>query len=243
MAISASRVDEGAPARRPRKRPNAGFPTVTLDLGRTMAGIDNALAWMSRVWGLRRLSTSFARWGRRIVVHLHTLRAQKFAPPGDAPYEMLQLWMSNGAGEDVEAVRCLARWTSDSALLTVQTNQGLWLRISPYEETQRLGEVVGEVDLPAVSGAHREGMQYLGLAIKYPDDEHAYVVTGDSYRSFVQENRTWRCPSTALAPGRHFVDIAFRAAGGGAALVRLEVLNLGRGGPLKAAVLSGQLLA
>ena len=60
-------------------------------------------------------------------------------------------------------------------------------------------------------------MQYLGLAVKYFDDEHAYVVTPDSYRRFVDDGLTWRWPSTALAPGLHFVDVAFRASNGGSA--------------------------
>ncbi len=102
--------------------------------------------------------------------------------------------------------------------------------------------MAGEVDLPTTSGAGREGMQYLGLAVKYPDDEHAYVVTHDSYRTFVQEDGTWRCPSAALAPGRHELDIAFRGADGRGALVRLRVLNLGRGGPLRTEVIAGQLV-
>ncbi len=88
----------------------------------------------------------------------------------------------------------------------------------------------------------RGGMQYLGLAVKYFDDEHAYVVTPDSYRRFVDDGLTWRWPSTALAPGLHFVDVAFRASNGGSALIRLNILNLGRGGPLRADVSIGQLL-
>ena len=85
-------------------------------------------------------------------------------------------------------------------------------------------------------------MGYLGLAVKYPDDEHAYVVTGHGYREFAQQGLTWRCPPAALPPGLHRLDIALRAGRGGAALLRLSVLNLGRGGPLRAEVSSGQLL-
>lgn len=243
MASSASRADEGAPTvPRPGRRA-AGFPTATIDLRRPVAGVDNSLAWMSRRWGLRRLSGPFARWGRRIVLHLHTLQNQPFSLPGGESYEMLQLWMSNGGSEDIEAVQCQTRWTSDSALVNIKTDEGLWLRLNPFERVQHLGEVMYEVDFPAVSGAKREGMQYLGLAVKYRDDEHAYLVTADSYRGFGYGGQTWRHPGAALTPGRHFVDIALRAADNRAALIRLQILNLGCGGPLRAEVVAGQLLA
>lgn len=47
--------------------------------------------------------------------------------------------------------------------MNVKTDYGVWLRISPYEQTQQLAGVTGDVDLPARCGMGRVGMQYLGL--------------------------------------------------------------------------------
>lgn len=132
------------------------------------------------------MSTPLARWSRRVVFHIHAIQTKTFIPRDGDRYEMLQLWVSNGATEDAEVVRCHTQWTTDSPLLNVKTDPGLWLQISPFEDTQHLGGVAGDVDLPARCGMGRVGMAYLRLAVKYAEDEYAYVVTPQSYRRFAR---------------------------------------------------------
>lgn len=240
MTDSTSQVNTRVPGARRRERRAVRFPTATVDFRPAVARLDSALAWLARSRAIGNLSTPLARWSRRGVFHIHRIDTQAFTPPAGDPYDMLQLWVSNASLEDADSVRCQTRWTTDSPLLNIKTELGLWLRISPFEQTQRLAGIAGEVDLPARSGMGRNGMQYLGLAAKYHDDEHAYIVTADSYQQFV-EGGLWRHPSAALPPGVHHVDIAFQTSGGKAALIRLNVLNLGRGGPVTADLSIGQL--
>ena len=86
-------------------------------------------------------------------------------------------------------------------------------------------------------------MRYVGLAVKYLDDHHAYVFSPETYARFKYEKASWRWPCQAIAPGLHFVDVAFRSRAGGRAIIRLKVMNPGRGNRLSAYLSAGQLVA
>ena len=219
------------------KRRDVSFPTAVVDLRRPVAGFDNALAWLSRVKGLRALGVPIARWSRRLIVHVHQIHSQTFDPDTVREHQMLRLWVSNGGPEDASGVRFQTRWNSESPLLNVRTEEGLWL--GGGDRTARQGPplVSTEADLPA-----RGYMQFGGLAVKYFDDHHAYLVTPDNHRRLANERTTWRWPSQAIAPGLHRVDVALRAREGTAALLRLTIMNPGRGANLSAHLTVGQLV-
>ena len=75
-----------------------------------------------------------------------------------------------------------------------------------------------------------------------PDDHHAYLVTPEHYRRLLNERTTWRWPSRAIVPSLHRVDVAFRSRDGGAALLRLKIMNPGRGANFGGHLTAGQLL-
>jgi hypothetical protein len=79
---------------------------ATVNLRPAVTKLDNALAWCARVRGLRRMSTPLARWTRRVICHIRKIHSQTFTPPDSDEYEMVQLWVSNGAVEDACAVQC-----------------------------------------------------------------------------------------------------------------------------------------
>ena len=137
--------------------------------------------------------------------------------------------------ETARGVRFQTRWTADASLFNVKTEPGLWLD-GRADESGPSEEGVSEVDC-----VDRGSMQYVGLAVKYLDDHHAYVVTPEGPHRQTSEQNTWRWPSAAVGPGLHFVDVAFRSRDGGSAIVRLTVMNPGRGARLKANLLLGQL--
>ena len=141
---------------------------------------------------------------------------------------MLQLWVSNGIAESARGVRFQTRWTADGSLLNVKTAPGLWMG-GRANESGPSEDGVSEVDCVG-----RGRMQYVGLAVKYLDDHHAYIVTPDEHHRLTADQSTWRWPAGAIGPGLHFVDVAFRSRDGGSAIVRLRVMNPGRGARLKA---------
>ena len=226
-----------AHARGTPKRREVTFPTAEFDLRPLVAGFDNALAWLARVQGLKALGAPIARWTRRLVVHVHQIHSQTLAPDAIDEHQMLRLWVSNGTPEGAHAVRFQMRWHSESPLFNVRTEEGLWLgggdRIQGWEQ----GRVSGETDL-----LERGYMQHAGLVVKYLDDHHAYLVTPENHRRLLNERSTWRWPSQAIAPGLHRVDLAFRSREGRAALLRLKIMNPGRGANLSAHLTTGQLL-
>ncbi len=222
----------GAPKRR-----DVTLPTTVIDLRPAVAGFDNALAWLARVRGLRTLSAPIARWSRRLVVHVHQIHSQTFAPDTIDEHQMLRLWVSNGTPQDAHDVRFHTRWHSESPLFNARTEEGLWLGGGNRTHGQEQGRVSAETDLLA-----RGYMQYVGLVVKYLDDHHAYLVTPENHRRFANERTSWRWPSQEIAPGLHRVDVAFRSREGGAALLRLTIMNPGRGANLSAQLTAGQLV-
>lgn len=219
------------------KRRDVTFPTAVVDLRPVVAGFDNALAWLARAKGLKALGAPIARWTRRLVVHVHQIHSQAFAPDTIDEYQMLRLWVSNGTPEDAHAVRFQMRWHSESPLFNVRTEEGLWLGGGDRAHGQEQSRVSEETDLLA-----RGYMQHAGLVVKYLDDHHAYLVTPENYHRLANERTTWRWPSQAIAPGLHRVDVAFRSREGGGALLRLKIMNPGRGANLSAHLTAGQLL-
>ena len=219
------------------KRRDVSFPTAVVDLRAPVAGFDNALAWSSRVKGLRALGAPIARWSRRLVVHVHQVHSQTFEPDTVREHQMLRLWVSNGGREDASCVRFQTRWHSESPLFNVRTEEGLWLGGGDHSPGQGPPRVSTETDLIACGT-----MQYGGLVVKYLDDHHAYLVTPDNHRRLAQDRTTWRWPSQAIAPGLHRVDVALRAREGTAALLRLTIMNPGRGANLSPHLTVGQLV-
>ena len=234
---SAAIAVAATPEPRARKRYTAGFPTAVVDLRGAVAGFDNTLAWLARTRGLKAVGAPLARWSRRVVVHVHQIHSQTFDPDTPHEHQMLRLWVSNGTPEDAHGVRFQTRWHDVSPLLNVRTEDGLWLGGGDHTHGQEQGGASQEVDLQA-----RGYMQYVGLAVKYLDDHHAYMVTPENHRRLLNERTTWRWPSQAIAPGLHMVDIAFRSREGGSALLRLKIMNPGRGANLSAHLTTGQLL-
>ena len=220
------------------KRRDVTFPTALVDLRPVVAGYDHLLAWLARVRGLRVLSAPIARWTRRLVVHVHQIHSETFAPDSVDEYQMLRLWVTNGTADDAHDVRVRLRWHNESPLFNARTEEGLWIGGGDRVRAQGQERVSGEMDLLA-SGY----MQYVGLAVKYLDDHHAYLVTPENHRRVTNERTTWRRPSQAIGPGLHRVDVAFRSREGGAALLRLHIMNPGRGANLSSHLTAGQLLA
>ena len=149
---------------------------------------------------------------------------------------MWSLWVSNGGTEGARDVQFQTRWSTDSHLFNVRTEEGLWLGARSRNAGQKQDRSSGAVDLPC-----RGSMQYVGLVVKYLAEDHAYVVSPETHRWFTRET-TWRSPSQAIAPGLHFVDIAFRSREGNAAIIRLKVMNAGRDAALKVYLSTGQLV-
>ena len=222
---------------RRRRRREMTFPTALVDFRLVAAGFDKALAWLSRFRVLNSLTTRVARWTRRLVVHVHQIRGQLFASQTTNEYTVWSVWVSNGGGEDAPDVRFQTRWTTDSDLLNVETDRGLWLGAETPPTGQTADASRETVDL------NSQGvMRYLGIAVKYTGDDHAYVVSPETLHRF-SEDTTWRWPSQAIGPGLHLVDIALRSADGAAALVRLKIMNPGRDAPLKVFLRTGQLVS
>ena len=134
-------------------------------------------------------------------------------------------------------MRFQTRWHSESPLFNVRTEEGLWLGGGDRSPGQGPPRVSTETDLIACGT-----MQYGGLVVKYLDDHHAYLVTPDNHRRLAQDRTTWRWPSQAIAPGLHRVDVALRAREGTAALLRLTIMNPGRGANLSPHLTVGQLV-
>ena len=173
-----------------------------------------------------------------MVVHVHEIHSQTFAQDTINEHQMLRLWVSNGTPDDAHAVRFQMRWQGESPLFNVRTEHGLWYGGGDRANGQDQGRVSGETDLLT-----RGYMQHVGVVIKYLDDHHAYLVTPENQHRVLNERATWRWPSQAIAPGLHRVDVAFRSREGRAALLRLKIMNPGRGANLSAHLTAGQLLS
>ena len=223
------------------RRPDVTFPMAVVDLRPATAGFDNALAWLARFRGLKAIGLPVARWTHRLVLHLHPVHRETFAAGTSDEHELLCLRVSNGGTEDALGVRFQTRWNAESELFNVTTAEGLWMGARANELGQDGSFASEETSLVGGGSPHFVG-QFVGLAVKYFDDEHAYVVTPENYRQFRSQPRTWRWPSGAIAPGLHLVDVAFRSHGGGAAIIRLKVMNPGRGANLGAQLAVGQLV-
>ena len=113
------------------------------------------------------------------------------------------------------------------------SEEGLWVNLRPQEQAHGAAK---EVDFDGRGiGLH------VGLATKYLDDTHAYIVTPEGHSRVTHGLTTWRWP--ALAPGRYFVHVSFRSRDGRGAIIRLTVDNPGRGGRLMMNLSVGQLVA
>ena len=225
----------GAGQRRGGQRPDVTFPTAVVDFRPVAAGFDSGLAWLSRFTGLRILGHAVARWARRLVIHVNQIENHMLTPQPDDECEMLRLLVTNGRTDDTQGVRFQTRWTADSALFNVKTEEGLWVNLRPHEQAHGAAD---EVDFDG-----RGIGQSVGLAAKYLDDTHAYIVTPENYSRVTHGQTTWRWPAQALAPGRYFVDVSFGSLDGRGAIIRLTVDNPGRGGRLKTDLSVGQLVA
>ena len=222
----------GAPKRR-----DVILPTTVIDLRPAVAGFDNALAWLARVRGLRTLSAPFARWSRRLVVHVHQIHSLTFAPDTIDEHQMLRLWVSNGTPRMPTMFDFIRAGTASRLSSTRERRRVSGLVVGIARTVKSRGRVSAETDLLA-----RGYMQYVGLVVKYLDDHHAYLVTPENHRRFANERTSWRWPSQAIAPGLHRVDVAFRSREGGDALLRLTIMNPGRGANLSAQLTAGQLV-
>ena len=216
------------------------FPTAVVDLRPVAAGYDNALAWLAKYRWLKPLGIPVARWTRRLVVHVQRIHRQTFGERTPNEHELVCLWVRNGGNEDSDGVRFQTRWNADSALLNVKTAEGLWFGARAGDPGQNLDRTSADVSLPA-GGASEFVGQYVALAVKYKDDEHAYIVTPENHQHYQNQGHTWRAPSDAIAPGLHVVDVAFRSHEGGASLLRLTVMNPGRGAELVVQIQAGQM--
>lgn len=223
-------------------RPDVTFPMAVVDLRPAAAGFDNALAWLARFRGLKAMSIPVARWTRRLVVHLHEIHRETFEAGTSNEHELLCLRVTNGGPEDASGVRFQTRWNADSELFNVKTAGGLWMGARAHELGQAGSLASEETCLVGGGSSHFVG-QFAGLAVKYFDDEHAYVITPDNYQQFGSPQQSWRWPASAIAPGLHLVDVAFRSREGGGAIVRLNVMNPGRGANLGVQVAVGQLVS
>ncbi len=237
VGVSHPNASEG----RGRRNREVTFPTAVVDLRPVAAGFDNALAWLARVKVLRPIGAPVARWTRRLIIHVHQVHRQVFAEQTSNEYTVWSLWLSNGGDNDAPDLRFQTRWNTDSTLFNVKTEAGLWLGAGAWDTSQRQDTLCEATDL----NSHGR-MRYAGLAVKYTDDDHAYddhayIVSSETLHRFT-ENTTWRWPSQAIGPGLHFVDIAFRSGDGGAAIIRLKVMNPGRNAPLKVHLSTGQLV-
>ena len=225
----------GAGQRRRGQRPDVTFPTAVLDFRPVAAGFDSGLGWLSRFTGLRILGHAVARWTGRLVIHVNQIDNHTLIPQPDDKCEMLRLLVTNGRTDDTQGVRFQTQWTADSALFNVKTEEGLWVNLRSQEQAHGAAK---EVDFDGRGiGLH------VGLATKYLDDTHAYIVTPEGHSRVTQGLTTWRWPAQALAPGRYFVDVSFRSRDGRGAIIRLTVDNPGRGGRLMTNLSVGQLVA
>lgn len=237
MGVTQLSVAPSALKRRRTHHPKVRFPlTISVDLRPTVARFDSGLAVLSRWWGLRTLGRPLARWTRRLVIDVHKLHRHTMGPRTPEEHEILRLAVSNGLDIDATGVRFQTRWTSDSPLLQIKTEDGLWFGSAAGDMGHATSRMTPEADLLG-----RGHARHLALAVKYLDDHHAYLVTPRSYQRSATQHAAWRWPALAIAPGLHIVDIAFRGDAGGAALIRLKVLNPGRGGRLMVERIAGSL--
>ena len=88
-------------------------------------------------------------------------------------------------------MRFQTRWNAESELLNVTTAEGLWMGIRANEPRQDGSFASEETSLVGGGSPHFVG-QFVGLAVKKFDDEHAYVVTPENYRQFRSQPWTWR---------------------------------------------------
>jgi len=200
--------------------------------------INGVLGLLARVNRLRHVTIPLASVFRQLVFEVQELRVARFAPGTPHEYRMLQVWIRNALPVDARGVRFQTRWVLESSLLNVRTEHGLWLQVlNPDMANFSLGATT-EIDLMS-NGAP----QHVGVAVKYDDDEEAYIVTPVGHHRLRFETRTWKHIPAALRPGVYNVDLLFLARGGKKTSIRLKVTNSGRGGGLGYELLSGHLAA
>jgi hypothetical protein len=142
------------------------------------------------------------------------------------PYEMIQVWVSNGWVRDAQDVRCDIRWRRHGIQMQIRGDTvGAWCPAVASDM-----QTFASLPLETITLPSNGGREHLGLLIKYPGERDAYIVTRSNYLS---ASPRWKNQAFALAPGGYDVDLMFTAAGQKGGTVTLSVWNDGANGTIR----------
>ena len=141
------------------------------------------------------------------------------------PFEMIQTWVSNRATQDAADVRVEIRWHRDGKDIPIRGDTpGAWCPSRAPGIQSFSGPPTDAATLGSNGKRH-----HLGLLVKYPGQQDAYIVTE---HGFQMGNPRWVIPSLALPPGRYEAEIMFTASGGKTGSFRMSVWNDGANGTI-----------